>query len=149
MGIVINHPMSLTLGDILNQLDIHTDDPLVSQHPVFVGGPVQQDRGFVLHTPGRHWQSTLETTDAISITTSSDILEDIANADGPDQAIVSLGYAGWAAGQLEEEISNNYWLWTPADAAVLFETPHEQRWEAAAALIGIDMAHLSGESGHA
>ena len=150
MGLVINRPMSsIHLGDMLEQLDITTGDPRVSQATVFLGGPVQPDRGFVLHSAGRRWDSTLQITDGISITTSRDILESIAAGEGPEQTLVALGYAGWAGGQLEDELGANSWLSGPAETDIIFRMSADNRWRAAAGLLGVDLNLLSGEAGHA
>jgi putative transcriptional regulator len=150
MGLVINRPMSdLHLGDMLEQLDIPTDDPRVKQTTVYVGGPVQPDRGFVLHSSGKRWDSTLEINTELSLTTSRDILESIAAGEGPPQALIALGYAGWASGQLEDELGANAWLSGPAETDIIFRLAPESRWRAAAGLLGVDLNLLSGEAGHA
>lgn len=149
MGIVINRPLELTLGEVLDHMGIDTEDRGAIGQTVYMGGPVQQERGFVLHRPASHWDATLAITDEIGVTTSRDILSAIARGEGPSNALVALGYAGWGAGQLEGEIAENAWLSGPADEHILFETPDEQRWEAAAALLGVDLNLLSGDAGHA
>lgn len=149
MGLIINRPMGVALGEILEHLDIDN----VRNHgtdPVMAGGPVQTDRGFVLHrTSERQWESTLPITDEISLTTSRDILDALAHNEGPDCALVALGYAGWGAGQLESELAANSWLTIPADSAIIFNTPAEKRLNAAAAKLGIDLALLAPGAGHA
>src|SRR5690606_10860059 len=117
--------------------------------PVFQGGPVQMERGFVLHEPLGDWEATLQISDRIGVTASQDILAAMAAGRGPERALVALGYAGWGAGQLEREMAENAWLSGPASAEILFETPVEKRWEAAAALLGVDLNLLSGDAGHA
>ena len=149
MGIVINRPLDISLGDILEQMDIPTSSANTSKRAVFAGGPVQTERGFVLHTPDNDWESTLQVTPEISITTSRDILEAIAEDKGPEQSLVALGYAGWGEGQLEEEMSANAWLSGPADSQIIFKLPSEERWQAAAQILGIDMNLMSGDAGHA
>ena len=149
MGIVLNRPTDLQLGDLLNQLDIEMTDPAAGAKTIYLGGPVQTDRGFVLHTPEGRWDSTLNVTDRISITTSRDILQSIAKGEGPDKSLVALGYAGWAGGQLEDELSANAWLSGPAEISVIFDLPPDQRWETAANLLGVDLNLLSGQAGHA
>ena len=149
MGIVINRPMEIRLGEVLSQLDIDSDDAVVLDTVVFLGGPVQPDRGFVLHTGGESYDSTLSITSEISVTTSRDVLEAIADGKGPARKFIALGYAGWAGGQLEEEMSANAWLSGPADDDVIFSLPADARWQAAAQLLGVDMNLLSGEAGHA
>lgn len=149
MGIVINRPTEVSLGDLLFQLDISTHLESVLKAPVYQGGPVQTDRGFVLHTPGPSFDSTLNINDMLSITTSRDVLEAIAGGDGPQHSLIALGYAGWGSGQLEQELSANAWLSGPADSQIIFQLNPESRWRAAARLLGIDMNLLSGEAGHA
>jgi putative transcriptional regulator len=150
MGIVINLPLNINLGDVLQNMSIDSPDDKVSQTPVLAGGPIQQERGFVLHrTTGEKWESSLALTNNISITTSKDILMAIANRKGPRDVIIALGYAGWESGQLEKEIAQNAWLCGPADPQVLFDMPAENRWRAAGALLGVDMDCLSHEVGHA
>ncbi len=149
LGIIINRPMDLRLSEIFGQLSLESGDQHTSLQPVFRGGPVQQERGFVLHKPGGEWESTLAVSDGIQVTTSRDILRAMAGGKGPEPALVALGYAGWDAGQLEQEMVENSWLSTPADAAIIFETPCEQRLEAAAALMGVDINSLGNYSGHA
>lgn len=148
MGIVINRVTDLKLGDILEQLEISNADRSLSAQPVFLGGPVQNNRGFVIHEPLGDWESTLPVTDTIGVSTSRDILAAIAENRGPDRYLVALGYAGWGAGQLEREMVENSWLSGPANRAILFELPLEQRWSAAAGLVGVDLATLSSEAGH-
>lgn len=149
MGIVINRPGDLELGEVFEHMEIEvaTDAPL--HLPVFQGGPVQQERGFVLHSPCGEWDSTLEITEDIGIATSRDILVSVAAGKGPDNILIALGYAGWAPGQLEEEMVQNTWLNGPADPDILFRMAHEERWEAAAQLMGVDLSRLSGDIGHA
>ncbi|HEX7031065.1 MAG TPA: YqgE/AlgH family protein [Gammaproteobacteria bacterium] len=149
MGIVINHPIEMELGDVLRQLDVATEDQKVEHQPVFIGGPVLPDRGFIVHRPPGNWESSLPVTENIAVTTSRDILNAIAHGYGPRDSIFALGYAGWTAGQLEAEMADNAWLSVPADEHVLFELPASARWRAAAELIGIDPLLLSGDSGHA
>lgn len=149
MGIVINRPSGLRLNDILDQLDISESKLPSAEQPIYIGGPVQTDRGFVLHTTGGEWDSTLKITSSISITTSRDILDAIAQGKGPTKTLIALGYAGWGVGQLEQEMSANAWLNGPAPENVLFDLPAEARWEAAAQALGVDLNLLSGEAGHA
>jgi putative transcriptional regulator len=149
MGIVINRPTDLKLGELFEHLGYHTEDRLVADHPVYLGGPVQRERGFVLHRPGGEWESTLQVADDIAITTSKDILAAIARRAGPEEYLVALGYAGWGPGQLENEMVENAWLSGPADARVLFEQQSAHRWQAAAALLGVSISQLSPVGGHA
>ncbi|MDH3513566.1 MAG: YqgE/AlgH family protein [Gammaproteobacteria bacterium] len=149
MGIVINRLTDLHLSEIFDQLGINPDNAGHADDVVYLGGPVQNNRGFVLHEPLGEWESTLSVTDRFGVSTSRDILEAIAENRGPEKFIVALGYAGWGAGQLEREISENSWLSGPASRDIIFDLPVEQRWKAAAGLVGVDLATLSGEAGHA
>lgn len=148
MGIVINRPLELRLGNILSHMDIQATPEMV-ELPVFQGGPVQTERGFVLHEPLGAWDATLQVSDQIGVTASQDVLVSIAAGHGPKRVLIALGYAGWGAGQLEREMAENAWLSGPATPEVLFDTPVEQRWAAAAALLGVDLNLLSGDAGHA
>ena len=148
LGVVINRPLEMQLGEILSHMDIETGSEEIAARPVYMGGPVQSDRGFVLHEPVGEWEATLQVTESIGITSSSDILAAIARGEGPEKTIVLLGYAGWGAGQLEQELAANAWLSGPASSEVVFDTPSEQRWQAAAALLGVDLNLLSAEAGH-
>lgn len=149
MGIVINRPLELALSDVLSQMDMPSNHATVQDMAIYQGGPVQTDRGFVLHTPGQDWDSSIQISPAICVTTSRDILQALADGEGPDHILVALGYAGWAAGQLEHEIAENAWLSGPADIDIIFSTPCERRWEAAARLLGVDIQMLSNDVGHA
>lgn len=149
LGIVINRPSNVVLGDILRQLGIEVGDTARAALPIFQGGPVQTERGFVIHEPAGDWEATLRPGDAVGVTTSRDVLTAIAQGQGPRRVLIALGYAGWSAGQLETELASNTWLSTPADTRILFETPVEQRWQAAAQLIGVDLSLLAGDAGHA
>src|SRR5471030_3093 len=117
--------------------------------PIMFGCPVQDDRGFVLHTPGTRYSSSLTVTEEVAFTTSIDVLEAVANGDGPPRMLVSIGYSGWSPGQLEDEIGRNGWLTVGADARILFEMPIEDRYVAAMKLLGIDPLMLTSEAGHA
>jgi putative transcriptional regulator len=149
LGIVVNKPTEMTLSSLFEQIDVPLADEALRQAPVHYGGPVQVDRGFVLHRPVGNWQSTLAVDDDIGLTTSKDVLEAVARGEGPKDVIVSLGYAGWSAGQLEDEIAQNAWLTVAADPEVLFETPAASRLTAAMQLLGIDFSRLSDDVGHA
>lgn len=153
LGIVLNRPLGMALGDVFRQLALESKDARLAEQPVLRGGPVQPDRGFVLHPPATEqpepWDSTLKVSPTLNVTTSRDILGSMARGSGPAQAIVALGYAGWDAGQLEDEIRSNAWLTVPVDDAIIFETPFELRWQAAAQLLGIDLGRLSTQAGHA
>lgn len=149
MGIVINRPLDIQLGDVLQHMDIEADDPRIAHQIVYLGGPVQTERGFVIHRPLGRWEAMLQVSDSIGITTSQDILSAIARGEGPERAVIALGYAGWGPGQLEKEMLANAWLSGPADASIIFDLPWEKRWEAAAALVGVDINRISADVGHA
>lgn len=149
LGIIINRPMNVVLEDVLKQLALKTDDPDTAACPVYLGGPVATERGFVIHEPMGGWDATLRVTDSIGVTTSRDVLEAMASGGGPRRCMVALGYAGWTAGQLEEELKTNSWLAVPADSRIIFDTPPELRWQAAARILGVDLTLLSGDAGHA
>lgn len=150
MGIVVNRPLELSFDDIFEHLEI-ADFPHHHPQQVLAGGPVQTERGFVIHRPCRErtWQSTLEITSQICLTTSRDILDAIARDEGPQDSLIALGYAGWGPGQLEQELSANAWLSLPADASVMFEVATESRAQAAAARHGINLDLLSSSFGNA
>jgi putative transcriptional regulator len=149
LGIVINRPIDMKLSALFEQINVPLADRTLREAPVHFGGPVQLDRGFVLHRPLGNWQSTLAIGDDMGLTTSKDVLEAVGRGDGPSDVFVSLGYAGWEAGQLESEIAQNAWLTVEADAGVLFDIPPERRLPAAMQLLGIDLAQLSEDVGHA
>ena len=148
MGIVINRPLEIELGDVLEQMELAAQDPAIVSRPVYQGGPVHQDRGFVIHRPAKEWNSTITIGTEVGISTSRDILEAISAGDGPDDALVALGYAGWGAGQIEHELAQNAWLSGPADLEIIFQTPVDKRWQRAADIIGIDLASISHDIGH-
>lgn len=149
LGIVINRPSDMKLDEIFRQLDVDTPNQELGSHPVLQGGPVHQDRGFVLHEAAGEWDSSLLVSDSIRVTTSRDILAAMARGDGPQRSLVALGYAGWEAGQLESEVTENAWLTVPAEPEIIFKTPYQDRWEAAAKLLGVDLNMLSHQAGHA
>lgn len=149
MGIVINRVTDLTLADVFQQMDIDGSHSAQRTRPVYVGGPVQGNRGFVLHEPVGRWESTLTVGGSIGVSTSRDIIAAIAANHGPERYLLALGYAGWSPGQLEREIAENSWLAGPAERQIIFDTPAEARWEAAVKCLGVDLAALSSEAGHA
>jgi putative transcriptional regulator len=152
LGVVINKPTDMTMDVLFDRIDLKLSEGLkstVSSAPIMFGGPVQDDRGFVLHSAGGRYSSSLAVTDDVAFTTSIDVLEAVANGDGPQRMLVSIGYAGWSPGQLEEEIGKNGWLTVGADAHVLFDLPVEERYNAAIKLLGIDPMMLAPEAGHA
>jgi len=149
MGIVINRPLELQLGEVFAQMDIAYTDDRSGEQTIYQGGPVHQDRGFIIHRPATQWDSTIHITDELAVSTSRDILEAMSAGEGPRDTLVALGYAGWGAGQLEQEMSQNAWLSGPASAEIIFRTEAAKRWETAAAIMGVDLASLSSDVGHA
>ncbi len=149
LGVVINRPIDMTLQTLFEQVGIVLENQEIAGFPLYFGGPVQTDRGFVLHQPEGEWSSSLAVGDGIALTTSKDILEAVGRGEGPARFLVTLGYAGWAPGQLEHELAQNAWLNVTADAAVIFDLPWEERLATAMAMLGVDPASLSDEAGHA
>src|SRR5512134_3060979 len=149
LGLVINRPIDMTLGALFEQVGVEVDQTQLREVPVLFGGPVQMDRGFVLHRPVGTWQSTMTVEEEVGLTTSKDILVAAARGAGPRQMLVTLGYAGWAPGQLENEIAENSWLTVRAKPNVIFDLAAEERLPAAMQLLGIDFASLSEDAGHA
>ncbi|OWQ87727.1 hypothetical protein CDN99_17705 [Roseateles aquatilis] len=153
LGLVINKPISLTLGNLFEKVELELTDESMAARPVFYGGPVQTERGFVLHEPldeqGNHYNATLAVPGGLEMTTSRDVLEALSSGAGPKRVLVTLGYSGWAAGQLEEELGRNGWITVDATPEIIFDTPIEERYEKALALLGIDPRMLSQEAGHA
>jgi putative transcriptional regulator len=152
LGVVINKPTDMTMQVLFERIDLQLSnglpEPMVDE-PIMFGGPVQDDRGFVLHTPGARYSSSLTVTDEIAFTTSIDVLEAVAKGAGPQRMLVSIGYSGWSPGQLEDEIGRNGWLTVGASADILFDLPIEQRYVAAMKLLGVDPLMLTSEAGHA
>ena len=149
LGLVINRPLDMTLGKLLDQVNIPVASADCHSVAVHFGGPVQTDRGFVLHGPVGNWQSTLSISADIGLTTSKDILEAVARGEGPRQMLVTLGYSGWAPGQLEHELAQNAWLTVEASEEVIFKLPAAQRLPRAMQLLGVNYATLSEQSGRA
>ena len=149
MGVVVNRSSEYTLGEVFQQMGIASDDAALCAQPVLAGGPVHPERGFVLHDGGDGWDSTMAIGERLYVTTSRDILEAMAGGTGPDHAVVALGCAGWGAGQLEQELIEDSWLTVPVNAQLLFDTPLDARWRAAAGSIGIDLSQVADHSGHA
>ena len=153
LGLVINRPIDINLKHLFEKVDLSLDRSDLAERPVFLGGPVQTERGFVLHErlddEGGHYNSTLKIEGGLEMTTSRDVLEALSNGAGPRKVFITLGYSGWTAGQLEEEISRNGWLNVDADPQIIFDTPVEQRYDKALSLLGIDRSFLMGEAGHA
>lgn len=149
LGIIINRPLTLRLSGLFEQLSVEDTDSRVADNPVLAGGPVGTERGFVLHGPECHYENTVAVSDDIQLTLSRDVIDAIASGQGPENSLVALGYAGWQAGQLEEEMLANSWLSVPATPALVFDTPFTERWDSAARTLGIDIAQMSPEAGHA
>lgn len=149
MGLVVNRPLAITVGEVLRHLEIEPGAGDLAQQPVYQGGPVETERGFILHAPLGRWEGTLQLADDLGVTTSRDILEAMARGEGPERALVTLGYSGWGAGQLEAEVAQNAWLTCPASRDILFDVPPEERLVTAAARMGVDLDLLSSDTGHA
>ncbi|TFV91921.1 YqgE/AlgH family protein [Oxalobacteraceae bacterium OM1] len=151
LGVIINKPTDMNLDVLLERVDleIQVSRTGLDQTPVLFGGPVQVERGFVLHTPTGAYSSSMRVTDEIALTTSKDVLEAVAMGAGPSRMLMMLGCAGWSPGQLEEELGNNGWLTVPAEPHIIFDVPIEQRFSAAMKLLGIDPLMLAGDAGHA
>lgn len=148
LGIVINRPTDLTLSGLLERIGLKLEIELADDIPVFLGGPVQADRGFVLHSPVCEYSSSIKMGD-LALTTSRDVLQAVAEGTGPERLFVTLGYAGWGAGQLESEMAQNAWINVEADASVIFDVAPEDRYAAALKLLGVDPLMLSSGAGHA
>ena len=149
LGIVVNRPLGLTLAEVFEQMSLQPKDSTLGDQIVLAGGPVQPECGFVVHDRNDAFESSLKISDDLALTTSRDVLAAMAEGEGPRRALVALGYAGWDAGQLDRELAENAWLSVPCDPEILFATPLEQRWTAAARLLGVDIAQLSHPAGHA
>ena len=150
LGIIINRPLDMQVLDIFHQLSFDVIDESQADRPVLGGGPLQREMGFVLHQSEEPYDKTLNPLDtSIKVTVSQDILNSMAQGEGPNPALVALGYAGWDSGQLEAELAANAWLSVPASPAILFDTPFDKRWESAAALLGVNISQLSSYAGHA
>ncbi|NVD05610.1 YqgE/AlgH family protein [Vibrio sp. JPW-9-11-11] len=153
MGLMINAPIDITIGKMLEKVDVQSAHPKrlteSLDKPVLNGGPVSEDRGFILHQPKDEYESSIRMTDQISVTTSRDILGVLGTDAEPNHYLVALGYAGWEPGQLETELSENSWLTVEADPDVMFDTPINERWQKAVKMLGIDVAQLSSDIGHA
>lgn len=148
LGIVVNLPLQLKLKEIFSQLDIEVQRPETGEETVLSGGPVETDKGFILHDADDHWQSTLKITDELSITTSKDILDDISRGKGPKNFLVALGCAGWSPGQLEQEIADNTWITCPATKEIIFSRDYSHKPDLAASTLGFTMAQLTTDVGH-
>ena len=149
LGIVINRPMSMNLGGLLEQMSLDDADKTVASSPVLDGGPVGRERGFVLHDPHGTFETSVEVSNNIQLTLSRDVLDAMAAGSGPDKSLVALGYAGWEPGQLEHEMLHNTWLSVPANSEIIFDVPFVERWSVAAEIIGVDISQMSSHVGHA
>ncbi len=149
LGIIVNRPIDMNLAALFEKIDLKLDGEALAKLPVYFGGPVQLDRGFVLHRPLGNWQSTLRVNAEVGLTSSRDILVAVGQLAEPGEILVSLGYAGWDAGQLEDELAQNSWLTVPATASILFDLPPEERLPAAMQKLGISFSQLSDVAGHA
>jgi putative transcriptional regulator len=153
LGLVINKPIDIKLKNLFEKVELSLDREDLADEPVYFGGPVQTERGFVLHErlddDGGHYNSSLQIQGGLEMTTSKDVLEALSNGAGPKKVLVTLGYSGWGAGQLEEEMGRNGWINVRAEPDIIFDTPVEQRYEKALSLLGIDARMLSPEAGHA
>lgn len=149
LGIVINRPLSLTLGGLFEQLELEDADPAAAGNPVLMGGPVGPERGFVLHASTFSYEHSLAVSGEINLTLSRDVIDALAAGSGPDKTLVALGYAGWEPGQLEGEMLANSWLNVPATPEIVFDLPFPERWTAAARALGVDLSRLSSDAGHA
>ncbi len=149
MGLIVNRKLDLTVGDIFVQMDIDPGNLEITHHRAYLGGPVDPERGFVLHSSEVTWENSLHTGDGVSVTSSREILESLASGEGPKSAIILLGYALWGAGQLEHELQANFWLTCQASADIIFDVGTDKKISAAAATLGIDLAQLSTVAGHA
>ena len=149
LGIVINRPMNMNLGGLLEQLSLDHADQAVASSPVLDGGPVGRERGFVLHNPHGEFETSVAVSADIQLTLSRDVLDAMAAGTGPDKSLVALGYAGWEPGQLEQEMLHNTWLSVPANPEIIFDVPFTERWSVAAEIIGVDISQMSSHAGHA
>lgn len=150
IGIVVNKPLQASVADIFNELEIESaagEQDFRARH-VLAGGPVERDKGFILHDAGERWDSSIRITPGITITTSKAILESIASGEGPGNYLIALGCAGWAPGQLEQELCDNVWLTTPANSELVFSQDYAGKPSAAAAQLGISLDKLAPEAGH-
>ncbi len=150
LGFTVNRPYALQVSELLQQqsLEFDPDSPL-AQAPLFAGGPVQTERGFILHSADRQWQNTLTVGNDFAVTSSEDIIHALLEGTGPQDALFLLGYSGWGPGQLEDELAANAWLTSESDPEIVFKLPVEQRWRAAAAKLGVDLSLLGSSAGHA
>jgi putative transcriptional regulator len=149
LGVIVNRPIDMSLEDLFERIDMSLESPRFQGQPVYFGGPVQTDRGFVLHRPVGNWQSSIDVGNGLALTSSRDVLQSLGNDNEPGDVLVTLGYAGWQAGQIEWELAQNAWLTVRADPEIIFGLPPEERLIAAMQLLGVDFASLSDVAGHA
>ena len=149
LGLIVNRPIEQTLSVLLHKIDLPHHSPSLAQHPVFLGGPLHPERGFVLHRPIGEWQSTLNITPNLGLTSSRDVLQSLTQISEPQEMLVAVGYSGWGEGQLESELAQNSWLTVSADPHILFDLPYAARWPAALKNLGVDAANLASFAGHA
>src|ERR1700722_1792894 len=149
MGLLVNRLSEYRLGDVLAQMNIQAETSNIGDTPVLIGGPVQPERGLVLHSPTGNWASSFKISERICVTTSRDVLVAMAAGNGPEKAIVTLGYSGWSQGQIETELKENAWLTVDSGERLLFSTASEQRGEEGGGLVGVDIASLTDYAGHA
>ncbi len=149
LGVIVNRPIDMDIATLFQKIDVPFESSSLACLPVFFGGPVQTDRGFVLHRPLGGWQSTLVVNQEVGLTTSRDVLVSVGQDGNPRDIVITLGYSGWGAGQLEYELAQNAWLTVPANSRILFELPHEEKLASALELLGVDLANLAGQAGHA
>jgi putative transcriptional regulator len=149
LALILNKPLPMRMGEIFDQLEIQLPLGPLHERQVLRGGPMQTDRGFVVHRAGGDWDSTIKVSEALHVTTSRDILTAMSRGEGPDEAVIALGYAGWDGGQLEDEIRANAWLSAPVDLGLIFDLPFESRWLAAGRLLGVELSRVSPIGGNA
>ena len=149
LGVIVNRPIDMDIATLFQKIDVPFESTTLARLPVFFGGPVPTDRGFVLHRPLGSWQSTLAVNQEVGLTTSRDVLVSVGQDGNPRDMVITLGYSGWGAGQLEHELAQNAWLTVPANSRILFELPHEEKLASALELLGVDLANLAGQAGHA
>ena len=149
LALILNKPLPMRMGEIFEQLEIELGAGSLRERQVLRGGPMQTDRGFVVHRAGKEWDSTLKVSQLLHVTTSRDILAAMARGEGPNDAMIALGYAGWDGGQLEEELRANAWLSAPVDLGLIFDLPFESRWHAAGRLLGVELSRVGPTGGNA
>lgn len=149
VGLIINRPMHFPLSIVFDQLEIEPIRIEINKLPLMYGGPVQPERGFVIHKQTGEWRSSLLLQDEVTVTTSNDIIRAIATDNGPKDVLVTLGYSAWVENQLEKEVVDNIWLVCPYKAEILYDVPFDERWEYAGSTLGIKMNQLSSAAGHA